>query len=451
MESFCNHHVTKLEGDINVQCRKLILNIYKVFNELKEDPDKLKTMDFKQPRKLTALVCGTSITTLDRIRKEVLDTGSPCAPRKDYQGVAPVTNLDDFDKSVIKRIVSSFYANGEYPSVQKVLDAAQEKIPNFKCSLASMGRIMRCLGYRYKKTMDNRRVLLERGDIVCARLDFLRKMDQLRASDDKRPRFYLDETWVNQNHSRKRTWLDNEGKQGGLNAPIGKGARLIICHGGSSKTGFIPEAKLVFRAVKSSNADYHTEMNSAVYMKWFKDFLLLLEEPSIIILDNASYHTKVLNPVPNTNWHKKDIQEWLTKNNIYYPPSAFVEELLRIVGQNKHKKIYEIDQLANEYGHEIIRLPPYHCQYNPIELIWAQVKGEVATKNKTFKMVDVEKIMNDAIDNVTIEDWQKCVRHAEALQNDDLEKAHLADTRRLVINLRDDDNDSDSEYEENNI
>ncbi|KAL4119462.1 hypothetical protein QTP88_012269 [Uroleucon formosanum] len=31
-------------------------------------------------------------------------------------------------------------------------------------------------------------------------------------------------------------------------------------------------------------------------------------------------------------------------------------------------------------GHEMVRLPPYHCQYNPIELIWAQVKSEVAKK-----------------------------------------------------------------------
>jgi len=48
-------------------------------------------------------------------------------------------------------------------------------------------------------------------------------------------------------------------------------------------------------------------------------------------------------------------------------------------------------------GHEVIRLPPYHCQYNPIELIWAQVKGEVVTKNSTFKIADVEKLMHEAI------------------------------------------------------
>ena len=60
--------------------------------------------------------------------------------------------------------------------------------------------------------------------------------------------------------------------------------------------------------------------------------------------------------------------------------------------------MYELDVLANEMGHEVIRLPPYHCQYNPIELLWAQIKKGVANRNKTFKLKDVEKLMNEEID-----------------------------------------------------
>uniref|UniRef100_A0A2S2Q7H4 Tc1-like transposase DDE domain-containing protein n=1 Tax=Sipha flava TaxID=143950 RepID=A0A2S2Q7H4_9HEMI len=47
-------------------------------------------------------------------------------------------------------------------------------------------------------------------------------------------------------------------------------------------------------------------------------------------------------------------------------------------------KRYELDEIACSMGHEVIRLPPYHCQYNPIELIWAQVKSEVAKKKITL-------------------------------------------------------------------
>jgi len=54
-------------------------------------------------------------------------------------------------------------------------------------------------------------------------------------------------------------------------------------------------------------------------------------------------------------------------------------------------------------GHEVIRLPPYHCQYNPIELIWAQVKGEIANKNNSFRIA--ENLANIAIENVTVDNW----------------------------------------------
>ena len=33
-----------------------------------------------------------------------------------------------------------------------------------------------------------------------------------------------------------------------------------------------------------------------------------------------------------------------------------------------------IDNIAKTYGHEVLRLPPYHCDLNAIELIWANEK-----------------------------------------------------------------------------
>ena len=41
-----------------------------------------------------------------------------------------------------------------------------------------------------------------------------------------------------------------------------------------------------------------------------------------------------------------------------------------------------METVAKEYGHEILRLPPYHCELNPIELAWAVEKNYVAGENK---------------------------------------------------------------------
>jgi len=86
------------------------------------------------------------------------------------------------------------------------------------------------------------------------------------------------------------------------------------------------------------------------------------------------------------------------------------------------EKRYQLHELAYQMGHEVIILSPYHCQYNPIELVWAQVINEVTTKNTTFKLADVKKLIYEAINSVKKENWEKCVKHAEKLQNIDFEK-----------------------------
>lgn len=100
------------------------------------------------------------------------------------------------------------------------------------------------------------------------------------------------------------------------------------------------------------------------------------------------------------------MQQWLREKSIEFSPVETLNELREKVKLSMPKeKIYKLDELALQMGHEMIRLPPYHCQYNPIELlIWAQVKREVAEKNHTFKMADVEILVNNALNAVTADD-----------------------------------------------
>jgi hypothetical protein len=81
-----------------------------------------------------------------------------------------------------------------------------------------------------------------------------------------------------------------------------------------------------------------------------------------------------------------------------------------------------------------------------------QVKREVADRYKTFKLADVEQLLSDVIDRVTVEDWQKCVRHAERLQGDDFVNKCSRDSiiEPIVINLRDSDTNSDSDSDADN-
>ncbi|KAF0752785.1 Uncharacterized protein FWK35_00025817 [Aphis craccivora] len=98
-----------------------------------------------------------------------------------------------------------------------------------------------------------------------------------------------------------------------------------------------------------------------------------------------------------------------------------------------------------EKGHEVIRLTLNHFQYNAIiELIWARVKRRVAKYNNTFKMVDIERLTHEALDVVTKEHREKCVRHAERLQeldSDALMKLIILTTLPDVSDFSDEESD----------
>lgn len=238
--------------------------------------------------------------------------------------------------------------------------------------------------------------------------------------ESNRKIYYLDETWVNAGHTVTKVWTDMSvtsarhafihGLSTGLKNPSGKGKRLIVLHIGS-EDGFVENGSLIFESRKTG--DYHEEMNSTVFEEWFKKVLPTLEENSIIVMDNASYHSRKIEKIPTSATRKSDVQEWLRRKNIPYEENMVKAELLSLVKQNKGvaNNNYVIDALAQAANREVLRLPPYHCEFNPIELIWAQVKGEVARKNTTFKFRDVKNLFDVALSNVTAENWVNAIRH----------------------------------------
>uniref|UniRef100_A0A6P7FUW3 Uncharacterized protein LOC114332964 n=1 Tax=Diabrotica virgifera virgifera TaxID=50390 RepID=A0A6P7FUW3_DIAVI len=127
-------------------------------------------------------------------------------------------------------------------------------------------------------------------------------------------------------------------------------------------------------------------------------------------MDNAPYHSRRLEQLPTRAWRIGRIQEWLTEKGIAYEESMLKIHLLDIARLRKFEYLkYAVDETAKDYGVKVLRLPPYHCELNPIELIWAQVKGEVARNNKTYKLNEVKELLTQAILHVTPEKWAKCI------------------------------------------
>lgn len=85
-------------------------------------------------------------------------------------------------------------------------------------------------------------------------------------------------------------------------------------------------------------------MNQENFLKWFENQLLKnLTQPSVIVIDNAPYHSMLLEKTPNSSWNKPSIQEWLINNQIEFNNTMFKAELLSVVARYEQKKTFYIN------------------------------------------------------------------------------------------------------------
>lgn len=227
---------------------------------------------------------------------------------------------------------------------------------------------------------------------------------------------------------------------------LGKGKRLIVCHIGNEK-GFVDGGLWSFESNKTG--DYHEEMNGESFEKWFENILSMLEANSVIVLDNAPYHSRRLEKIPTSGSKKGDIQNWLRSKDIDFDNSMLKVQLLAIVKQHKAKyEKYIVDEMAARQNKIVLRLPPYHCELNPIELIWGDAKNFIAKRNTSFKFSDLKNLFDEALQNITAEKWDKCVKHViekvevKMWELDNIIEVHV---EPLIINLADDDDTDDDE------
>ncbi|XP_044764539.1 uncharacterized protein LOC123321101 [Coccinella septempunctata] len=295
-----------------------------------------------------------------------------------------------------------------------------DSLPNFKRT--TFYKLLKKMQFAFKKRGRDS-LLIDREEIIVWRRDYLRKIRKYR--EQGRTIYYLDETWINAGHTKNTIWVDEsikscrqarrEGLSTGLKNPSGKGRRLIICHIGG-QNGFVENGLWFFESNKSG--DYHEEMNGESFEKWFSTILPTLENNAVIVI------------------------------NISFDHNLLKAELLVLVKENKEKyNKYRIDEMARETGRTVLRLPPYHCELNPIELIWAQIKGKVAAQNSSFKISEVRNLFLEAIRTIGPDEWQKCKHVIEEVEEKmwQLDNIMESTIERVVINLSETDTEDGGE------
>lgn len=444
---------SKLKGKkLHSQSREIIKNVY---DFMKKEAEKvLKSgkceqgfiIPIQKCQERTAAACGVSRTTVQTVLKEAKEMAKEESPAssfmtpKKYKRDKPVTGIDDFDKCVVRRTVQEFYTTErKLPTADSIRKKLEDKI-NFTGSECSLRKILKSLGFKWKKTQNNRKVLVEKSEIRHKRIQYLKSIRRYR--EMKRPIVYVDESYILATHVSSKSWTDDSVK--GLFAPVSRGERLIIVNAGG-EMGFIPNALLMWKAGKKSG-DYHDQMNSDNYFKWLQEKLIPnLPPQSVVVMDNAAYHNAQINKVPTSSSRKEELITWLHQNNVLFSETMLKPELLLLVKMAKSdNNRFVVDELLQKHNHTALRLPPYHPDLNPIEMIWSIVKGHVGKHNVTFKVNDVITLCERKFADMSESDWKPLCDKVKRVESEYWDREVIIDeeTDRFIISL-----DSDSECE----
>ncbi|XP_063924723.1 uncharacterized protein LOC135138677 [Zophobas morio] len=119
---------------------------------------------------------------------------------------------------------------------------------------------------------------------------------------------------------------------------------------------------------------------------------------------------------------------WLEEKEIPVDPNLTKPELYQVIKEYKSKhRVYKLDLLMAQHGHQVLRLPPYHPELNPIEKIWANVKNWVAGQNTTFKLKDVETLARKRFAEITPDNWAAICSHVAKTEDDYIIRERMLD------------------------
>jgi len=394
------------------EMRKMVVNVKHFFDNMKKAHNAME----RPASKLAASALDISESTVKVIMAAFNKKGEDGLKFSKFQQRGrPAYAVDSGIVPPVRQFIRRANRNGDQVNVEIILNFMRDEL---HCDIAhtTLWRALQRWGFEFGTGVRSAQ-LKESERVVIKRRQYLRlkRANRDENGQEIRPEVYLDESYINKNHSNDNTWYFPEdgiiiGK------PTGKGERLIIVDA-ITNNGWVPNARLVFKASKKTG-DYHANMNWDNFSAWFQEKLLKnIPEHSLIIMDNAAYHNVLAEEAfPKKNHSVKRLREWLSNNKIPWSKDMLKSELFELCSRLAPKPEFLIDNIAREHGHSILRTPPYHPELQPIEACWAVVKNHVAQHNDcTMKKVKI--LLEDGFAKVTEKTCQKLIKKVNLQEN----------------------------------
>ena len=292
-------------------------------------------------------------------------------------------------------------------------------------------RMLRQLGYKWRRkrpmgTASKEQMAQRMRSFIHQYSDALKQEE-----DGVAVIIYTDESYIHTHHRNRYMWALSSDEQGTqVRGTPSKGERLIIMHAmgkdgllhaprrgrsASLPTNVLSDidftCEVIFKGTIDSE-DYHKNMDGTTLMNWINNRLIpsfkrrYPNKKLILVLDNASYHHPRGEDWVNPNKMKKqDLAAWIVshlpdgqlmrvqdgdrervfgKSSLFshgskYSPTCKQMRLWIKAYLLKHPHINQtlLQQEFTRHGFQLIYTPPYQCDVQPIEMLWAYVKNYV--------------------------------------------------------------------------
>ncbi|CAO4362688.1 unnamed protein product [Caenorhabditis nigoni] len=318
------------------------------------------------------------------------------------------------DKRAIMNHLQFCWKNDQFVFLKGLLKWARSSI-NYRYGLSTLGCALAGMGLCYRQKSHNP-IIEERRVIIFLREKYLKEMKYLRTQNGYF--VFFDETWVFAGMVLGKGWqiqwgtMYERARLANIEEPLsgpkkGKNKRKRgIVMAVLSEDGILEGSeKVIISGGKADDQkeDYHQEMTASLCEDYLINnvFPSLLKaaadagRPPVLVLDNASYHCRTIENAPTSASKIAEIKEFLDAEGVHYDRYELktalyekVQEHMKSVGGRTVLKKYFVDEMAKKCAIQVIRLPPYHCFLNPIEMFWSQLKQESL---KLFNKVEKEE------------------------------------------------------------
>lgn len=217
---------------------------------------------------------------------------------------------------------------------------------------------------------------------------------------------------------------------------------------------FLLDTLDIFRGGKQKK-DYHAMFDHEYFAGWMKKLLAALEKlnirQTVIVMDNAKYHTVLPDAIPRKSWKKAKLLQYCNDNGMAVEPTDSRATIWESIAPRVASAQPLIVEMARSAGHDVLFSPPHYSDLQPIETVWAIVKGRVGRQyDNSTNMSEVQERLRKAFTELSSHEVEGCIKKAqqalEALGSgkDDDEKVSDEEGEELDVS----DSQEDADYDD---